>query len=153
MNIKITDEHIGISKYAPKSNPTQQMEGWVIKNVASQTYGKVVLERFKELAAATFGGTPKYEETDTGKFTARYCTNARIDKTIFKLVDDGEALDMPMMAKLPMAVYNDMMVEHGSDILISNMTIDFRQLRKITTKRCLAVLKQVLTNNSLNAEV
>jgi len=35
----------------------------------------------------------------------------------------------------------------------SRMTIDFGQLRKITTKRCLAVLKQVLTNNSPNAEV
>ncbi len=144
------DKDIPISVYAPKSNPQQQAEGVVFKNYNKQIYAKYVREAFKEENAKAFGGTPKYEETDTGKITARYCTNARIDKHIFKLIDDGKNLELALMRYLPTIVYNDIWEEHWKDIIVgrSYQDINLKTMRKIITSRCLSVLKQVITNNA-----
>ena len=146
----ISEDDVPISKYPPLSNPTQKAEGIVLKNSSKQIYAKFVRTEFKEINANTFGGSPKYEESDTGKFCASYCTNPRIDKIIFKLLDEGHELDLPLMKYLPTQVYRDIMEEHGEDLLYSKKTIDFRKIKDIVTKRCLSVLRQVITNNSFN---
>ncbi len=145
---EFTDKDVPITVYAPKSNPEQQAEGVVFKNYSKGIFAKFVREKFKEDNAIAFGGSPKYSEDDSGKIVLKYCTNARIDKNIFKLVDEGIKLDMPMMAHLPKKVTQDIYEEHWSDILNSNYSLDMRKVRKQITKRCLAVLKQVITNNA-----
>ncbi len=146
---KFTEDDVPLSKYPSPSSPDQKAEGVVFKNYAKQIYAKFVREAFKEANAETFGGTPKYEETDSGKIVAKYCTNPRIDKQIFSLVDHGEKLDLPLMKYLPTNVWKDIVEEHYKDILISKYKIDIGKIRKLVTKRCLAVLKQVMVNSSM----
>ena len=56
---------------------------------------------------------------------------------------------MQMMEELPNRVYRDIMEEEWREIVFSRWKIDFGQLKKPITKRCLAVLQQVITNNAL----
>jgi hypothetical protein len=147
---ELTDTDVPVSVYAPRSNPKQQAEGIVLKNYKTQIFAKYVREQFKEKARDTFGGTVKYEETDDGKIVAKYCTNARIDKCIFKLVDEGHKLEMAMMKELPKFVYKDIMEEEWQEVVFSNYEVNFRNIRKLVTKRCLAVLKQVMVNNAIS---
>ena len=146
---KLCDSEIPITKYPPLSNPNLKSEGIVFKNYKKQIFGKYVREQFKEENAEAFGGTPKYEETDDGKITARFCTNARIEKFIFKFIDEGDKLELAMMKRLPNIVSNDIWEENWREIVKKYQEIKPRQIRKIVTKRCLSVLKQVITNNIL----
>jgi len=59
-------------------------------------------------------------------------------------------LDMKMMSKLPKRVLDDLFEENWKEIYNSNYIINFRNLRKLVSKRCVAVLKQVIVNNSLS---
>jgi len=97
-----------------------------------------------------FGKGKKQCENDDEKICSLYCTNARIDKHIFKLVDEGYKLEMKLMEVLPKRVIEDIYEEHWREILHSNMSLDLKNTRKLITKRCLSVLKQVITNNALN---
>jgi len=147
------DKDVPVSEYAPRSKPEQQCEGVVFKNEDTGIRAKYVRAEFKEENRTTFGGSVKYTEDDTGKVVCKYCVNPRIDKCIFKLIDEGLKLEMTLMKYLPRFVYRDIMEEHGNDILFSKMTINFQQLNKQITRRCLNVLQQVITNNALNKEV
>jgi hypothetical protein len=137
--------------YIPKSAyAMSQAEGIVIKNYQTQTFAKFVTSKFKEVNRDTFGKNKKYAESDDERMVAIYCTNARIDKQIFKLVNDGNALDMPLMEQLPKLVYSDIVDENWKDILNQNWTLNLRNVRKLVSKRCVNVLQQVITNNALN---
>ena len=156
---EFTDKDVPVSKWAPKSNPKQQAEGVVFKNYDySDKYGneymfaKYVRAKFKEENSLTFGGSPKYSEDDTGKLVLKWCTNARIDKQIFKLVDEGHELDMPMMAHLSKRVTHDIWEEEWETIIGQNWNLDLKKMRKQITRRCLMVLKQVITNNALGGK-
>lgn len=143
------DSDIPITAYPPLTKPKLQAEGIVYKNYNKQIFAKYVREQFKEENAEAFGGTPKYEETDDGKITARFCTNARIEKFIFKLIHEGDKLELSMMKKLPNLISDDIWEENWREIVKKYEVINPRQIRKIVTKRCLAVLKQVITNTDL----
>lgn len=94
----------------------------------------------------------KTDDTDNTEIVFKYCTNARIEKCIFKLIDEGNKLEREMMNKLPTMVYNDIMEEEWKEITNSRnrYKIDFYNLNKLITKRCLAVLDQIIVNNALN---
>ena len=159
---KVDDSKVPKSLYASLSVENQQAEGIVFKKYSfiegskepqdQQIFAKYVRDKFKEDNMKVFGGRSVKPNTDNdeGELIFKYCTNARIDKMIFKLLDDGEKLDLPLMSKLPKKVLEDIYEEHGKDILTSNWTIDFKELRKKVPARCLSVLKQVMVNNSLN---
>jgi len=125
-------------------------EGIVFKNYAKQLMAKFVTDKFKEVNKDTFGTSKKWAKNDNEIIVAKYCTNPRIDKWIFKLIDDGHELQMKMMQHLPTAVYKDIMQEEGQEILFSKFAINFQDLKKQVTRRCLAVLKQVIGNNALS---
>lgn len=151
---EINDDLVPISKYAPKDNPNQKAEGCVIKNYKRQIFAKYVRDKFKENNSKMFGGNPKYnkqEDTNNDEIVFKYCTNARIEKCIFKLIDLGNKLEMALMKKLPTMVYNDIMEEEWKEITNPKKRnkIDFYNLNKLITKRCLSVLEKVITNNSL----
>lgn len=148
LTLPITDEMVPISKYT-----NQQAEGIVFKTLNPKIYAKYVRNEFKEKNAEVFGGkNVRYNsEDDSGKLIGKYCTNYRIEKNILKLIDLGEKLDMPLMAKLPNLVYKDIWEENWQEILfMKDTTINFYTFRKLNTKRCLVVLKQMITNNALN---
>lgn len=128
-------------------------EGVVIKNYDSQVFAKLVSDKFKEFNKKSFGMSKKYCVNDEEKLVAKYCTNARIDKQIFKLVrDENYKLQLDLMSELPKRVVEDIVDENYRDIILSNYCVDFRLFRKLVTSRCLSVLKQVITNNSLNKQ-
>ena len=152
---KIRDEVVPKSVYQSLTSKDQQAEGIVIKNYNKQLFAKYVRDAFKEANAEAFGGNPKYnkdEHNDNAVVVFKYCTNARIDKMIFKLIDEGLKLEMPLMKVLPTRVYADIMEEEWENVVYSKWVIDFSKLKRLITKRCLAVLQQVLVNNSLNEE-
>jgi len=151
--ITIFDEDtVPVSKYAPKSNPKQQAEGVVYKNYDKQIFAKYVRDAFKEANSATFGGSPKYNkqgDTDNSEFIFKYCTNARIEKLIFKAVDEGADLDMKLMGRLIKETYLDIIEEEWREILTSNWKLDFKNIRRSIAPRVRAVLGQVMVNTNL----
>lgn len=141
---KITDKDVPKSKYALIS-----AEGIVFKNYSKQLMAKYVREKFKEKNKEVFGMGKKFTKTDDEYFVAVYCTNARIDKCIFKLLDEGKALGMEMMGTLLNMVYKDIWEENWQEISLSKKMIDLNKLKKLISKRCLNVLQQAMVNNSL----
>ncbi len=143
---EITEDIIPISKYS-----LHQAEGVVFKNNEKQLIAKLVREKFKEKNKEVFGGCKKHAKTDEEYLVAVYCTNSRIDKMIFKLTDEGEKIDMPMMKQLPTRVYKDIWEENWQEITnMRGKVVDFQSFKKKVTGRCLAVLKQVIVNNALS---
>ena len=149
--ISVSDKLVPVTKYPPLSNPKQLAEGIVFKNYNKQIIAKYVRDAFKEDNANTFGGKPKYNEDDTinSELVFKFCTNARIEKMIFKLIDNGNNLEMKLMQQLPKLVYSDIMEEEWRYICFSKKKVDFGNLNKLIIKRCLYVLNQVITNNGL----
>lgn len=148
--VEVDEKMIPISAYAPRGNPDQQAEGIVIKNYENGIMAKLVTANFKEINAEVFGGTPKFQEDDSGKIIARYCTNARIEKIIFKLVDEGHKLEMKLMAYLPRLVHDDIWEENWKEIVQKYDEIKTKDIKRMVAKRCVAVLNQVIINNALN---
>lgn len=146
----MTDEDIPISKYASISSKDQQAEGVIYKNYNRQVMCKIVRQKFKEKNKEVFGGSKKFAKTDDEYFTAVYCTNARIDKCIFKLIDEGKGLSMTMMGDLLNMVYKDIWEENWNEIAFSKKKIDLLNLKRLMSKRCLEVLKQSMFNNALS---
>lgn len=137
--------------FVPKS---QYYDGWaegvVFKNYKKQIFGKMVTAKFKETNKKIWGTSKKFAETNNEAVVATYCTNPRIDKCIFKLIDDGHKLELSMMSHLPKMVYTDIFEENWRDICLSQWSVNFKEIRKLVNKRCFEVLKQVITNNELN---
>ncbi len=146
VEVGVSDKFVPNSKYYPG-----QAEGIMFKNYSKQIFAKYVTDKFKEVNKDVFGGNKNHCDTHTDKVAAQYCTNARIDKWVFKLVDEGNVLDMPIMKFLPNKVYDDMLEENWKEITSHKhkYVIDFGQLKNIVNHRCLSVLKQLITNQAL----
>ena len=142
---EVTDDEVPKSKYYGG-----QAEGIVFKNPSKQIYAKYVRAVFKEKNREEFGGNKKHAKTDEEYFTLLYCTNAIIEKNIWKLIDDGEELQLQIMPKLVKKVYDDIWEENWKEIShTKNKTISFDKLRIDFTKRCFIVLKNIIVNNAL----
>lgn len=124
-------------------------EGVVLKNYDLQIFAKYVRDRFKEENRKVFGGSAKYGTDDNEKIILKYCTNARIEKKIYELLDFGEELDMKLMSKLPRMVWNDIIEEEGKNILNGNYVLDLRKIRKMISARCVAVLRNMIERRGL----
>lgn len=125
-------------------------EGIVIKNYSKQLFAKIVSPEFKEENKKAFGASKKHADNDDEKIVLAYCTNARIQKWICKLRDGGHALDMTMMTKLPLLVYDDIFEEQWREISKSNLTVSFRTIRSMISKRCAVVLKTEIVNSAFS---
>lgn len=79
---------------------------------------------------------------------AQYCTEARIDKRINDLLDDGHTLGRELMGEgLPQAVSRDILEEHAHEIVSLNETVDLKDYRSLVAKRCLARVDDRLAAN------
>lgn len=127
-------------------------EGIVVKNYdklnkhGEVLFGKIVTDDFKEQNRAVFKGTnqPPKEGNSTILIASTYSTDARIEKTIYKLLDEGNVLDMSMIPVLFNAVSEDIFEENAVEIYRTFDKIDFKHLRGIVAKKCVPVLKRVL---------
>jgi ATP-dependent RNA circularization protein (DNA/RNA ligase family) len=145
---EFTDEDVPTSKFY-----SGQAEGVVFKNSAKNIYAKYVRQAFKEKNRKEFGENKRHAETDEDYFTAIYCTNARIEKIVWKLTDDGNKLHLSLMPLLIKAVYKDIWEEHWNEITSTKQkTINFDKLKKAFTQRCFIVLKNIIVNNTIQQE-
>ncbi|MFQ5530990.1 MAG: hypothetical protein ACE5ES_00075, partial [Candidatus Nanoarchaeia archaeon] len=100
---------------------------------------------FKEVNKKTFGGSKKTASDDNEKFVFEYATNRRIEKMIYRLInEENEDLHMKMMKKLPSAVFEDIFHEEISSIKRKNYTINFKTINKMITNRCRNVLNLMI---------
>ena len=135
-------------KLIPKSQYYEgTAEGIVLKNYKKQLFAKIVKEEFKEKNKEVFGKTKRQTENHSELFVAIYCTNARIEKCVFKLVAEGEALDNKIMHKLPKAVTEDIWEENWKEISCTQWSINFREINKQISRRCFSVLTQIIEIN------
>ena len=147
-----TDDKMPKAKWASQSSPDQQVEGICIKNFVKQLMGKIVRTKFIEKNIKTFGGGKKKARTEgnnDAEVCAIYCTNARIDKQVFKMLDEDKKLSMELMGELIRRVCADVFEESWKDIVWSQWIINFKKLRGLIAKRCQEVLKQMLINNAI----
>jgi len=84
------------------------------------------------------------------KIVSKYCTDARIEKHIHKMRDEGRELGMELMGNegdstgLPIRVSVDILEEEADDIVRSNKTMEWKNYRKLVAKRCVHVLRQTI---------
>jgi len=149
--IKLDDSIVPKSVYSSPSSPPehQQAEGIVFKNYNKQIFAKYVREKFKEENRKTFGEGKKFAKNDDERIVAIYCTNSRIEKNIYKLLDYGNKLELPLMKHLPKEVLTDIYEENWNEICFSSWSVNFKNIRKKITGRCLNVLKKMITNSAL----
>ena len=145
---EINDDFVPQSKYY-----SGKAEGVVFKTFNPRIYAKYVRTEFKEKNLEEFGGKRLKNTTEdsSGEIVGKFCTNYRVEKMILKLLDEGKKLDMPLMKELPNRVYEDMWEECWREIIyLKQRSFSLDTLRKEVTKRCLVVLKSMITNNALN---
>ncbi len=145
-----SDEKVPNSKYISPSEEDQKAEGIIYKNYDKGIFAKYVRQKFREKNRYTFGSSKKHAKDDNEFFLFQYCTNSRIDKCIFKILDEGNKLGMEIMGDLVNRVYKDIWEENWQEIAFSKRTIDTNTFKKSVSKRCLEVLKQMITNNQIN---
>jgi len=145
--LQINDNLVPVTEYPPKTNPNQKAEGIVFKNYNKQMFAKYVRNQFKEQNRIVFGVSKKFTQDYAEYLIAKYCTNPRIEKTVFKLVDEGMKLEMSMMKRLPSEVYFDIWEEEMRTIIKQRKLLDLKKMYYLTIERCRAVLEQIIVNN------
>lgn len=140
---ELSEELIPKSAYGPV-----KAEGIVFKNYETNQTAKLVSERFQEKNKEKFGGSKKHAKNDTQRVVLEYCKTPRIEKKIFQLMNEqGYDLSMRMMGDLVKAVYDDIWEEEWKEIVSSQYTINFKEMRKRIGKRCAHVVEQMMLDN------
>lgn len=127
-------------------------EGIVVRRIDGDVRAKKVTEDFKEQSATTFND-PSKAQSDAAEFVAMFVTDARIEKSAHKLVDEGEydQLEMPMMEDLPLRVIRDVVDEEGYNLFMdeygfeAEFDSDFKyEVRSKVSDRCARRLRGML---------
>lgn len=130
-------------------------EGVVIKNPDTRTYAKAVREKFKEKMEQTMGKSQKKarRESEEELFVATYATNQRIEKQIWRLIDEGsfDEVRREMMSELPMMVVEDIWEEEYRELVRKNWMLDLKEARSLVAKRCLGVIDLIRTREMQRA--
>lgn len=129
-------------------------EGIVIKNYCRkhphqnyQLYAKLVRDEFKEDNKAVFGNV-RNKNSDTSKIVEEFCTDARIRKAVLHFIDEGEKLDLRLMAKVPHYIIKDIFKEEVLNIIDKYKFIDLKEMKQKVPKLCLRVISDMIMENS-----
>ena len=142
------DNIVPMSQFVDK-----KAEGIVLKNYKRQIFAKYVADQFREVHKETFGIRKRFAENDNELFTSIYATNARIDKWILKLLDQGNALDRKLMHKLPRTVITDIAQEESANFMFKHWTLGLPKLRTLISRRCLNVLDLMIRQQEFVDEI
>lgn len=148
----------------PESNFRDgKMEGVVIINTEQEeddrsgfsTRAKMVTDEFAEKHKKATGARQSKEAVHGyERIVSKYCTDARIKKTIGKMRDEGRHLGMELMGNkdsspgLPIRVSVDILEEEADEIVRRNDSIDMKKFRSLAAKRCVHVLRQKIQRNA-----
>lgn len=89
------EEFIGRTDLGGKIGDVESGEGIVVKNVnykdhnGEQVFVKLVIDRFREIQKQKAPKDPNLPETVEGSWVTQNMTKARVEKHLYKLVDDG----------------------------------------------------------------
>lgn len=147
-------EHVG------KSELGDQGEGVVIKRYAwknefgDHCYAKIVTQKFTENNAVTFGGNNKHSDTyQEMYFVNKYCTLARVKKIMNKIQPElDRRLDLEHIPRVSNTCYHDMITEEAWEIASTNKTVDFKQLKRLATKKFIQIYKDLITGDTSVAD-
>lgn len=142
----------------PESNYRDgKMEGVVIINPEAEedyksgfnTRAKMVTEEFAEKHKKATGARQSKEAIKGHeKIVSKFCTDARIEKHIHKMRDEGRELGMELMGNegnskgLPIRVAIDILEEEAYDIVNRNDEMNWKNYRSLVADRCVHVLRQ-----------
>jgi ATP-dependent RNA circularization protein (DNA/RNA ligase family) len=127
------------------------VEGFVVKNYDKQLFIKCVRPEFKEEHKKTFNGFYKEVECFEDYIINKYCTNARIDKMIYKIRDEKDMeLDLPIMKYLPMNMVKDIFEEEFDSIYKygrkKDKSLNFKKFHSLMNDRCRSRLMFIVNN-------
>lgn len=145
-------KELNIRELIPKSKYFDgYAEGIVLKNLCRkhphgnhQLYAKVVRDEFKEDNRAVFGNV-RNKMSDTSKIIEEFCTDARIRKAVLHFVDEGDVLELKLMAKVPHYVIKDIMKEEILTIIDKYKFIDLKEMKSKIPKICLRVINEMIS--------
>ena len=129
------------SLYATSAYRDGPAEGIVIKNYTTQQFAKIVSDEFKETKLLK---KVQIHPTNEIEICYIYATDARIEKIIHKLHDDGNKIEIQMMKNLFKNVAKDILEEEILSIYSKYDSINFKNLNKLISKRCIKVLKDII---------
>lgn len=147
----MTDNDIPDSQYR-----NGKAEGIVIKNYETGVFAKHRTQKFHDAhQQGSFDTSPKSvllpeNIHGTDWFTAKFCTNDRIENRIYALINEGEKLGYHLMQWLPNHVLEDIQEEELPAIWKSNKQyfIDMKEFKTQINKRCKAVLTNMIELNT-----
>lgn len=134
-----------IEELIPESEYAEyRAEGVILKDPREpRRRAKVVREDFKEVSPSPTT-SEELPNDDTAEFFYTYFTEQRIQKTIYKLVREGDydSPSMQMMQELPHAVVCDVFEEEAENIVMENdLVIDTERLRELLGQRAPSILR------------
>jgi hypothetical protein len=166
----VNDEDLDATEFDPEEYEIPEsnyrdgkMEGVVIINTEQEednrsgfsTRAKMVTEEFAEKHKKATGAKQSKEAVHGHeKIISKYCTDARIRKTIEKMRDEGRPLGMELMENqdssegLPMRVAVDILEEEAENIVRRNDKMKWKDYRSLISKRCVHVLRQEIQRNA-----
>ena len=121
----------------------QLAEGIVLKNYDAvdswghQLFAKLKREEFQERAKATFGVKPKGSPLDYD-VVSTFCNDVRINKSIDRLLEHGEELEMKLTKALFILVAEDILQEEILEIqkMSRGRPLDFKAFYSGVAKKC-----------------
>lgn len=128
-----------------------QAEGVVIRKRGSNHRVKLVRDEFKEMNKQLWGLSKGEAENGNEMFVAKYCTNARVEKIITKMVvDEGRELSMELLDDLWPRVVDDIWEEHWRDIKEDRFAFTPADVKPMVASVCRGVLQRKIKNARLN---
>lgn len=137
----------------PKSNFAEGMiaEGVVVRKPDSKYRAKIVREDFEELNRRAWGWSESEAETGNELFVARYCSQARVEKQINRLVvDEGCELSMELIEELWPRVVEDLWEEEWRSIMNDDIEFNPAEVKPLIAGICRETVKRKVKNAELN---
>lgn len=130
-------------------------EGVVVKNATyknkwgNHVYAKMVHEKFKESNAIVFGGNNKHSETYWEMYVVnKYATLGRLNKIIQKLQPErNEKLDYKDIPEITSRAYYDLLTEEIWEIASKVVSLDFKKLKHLVSRKFTQMFKDTLENS------
>lgn len=135
----------------PRSEWTDDAaEGVIVRKDSEHRRTKLVTNEFNELNRERWGGHAVDAE-GTERFVATFCTNARIRKTVHRMIREDEYdFSKRIIEDLYPRVVEDIWAEEWRTIM--NLDFEFvpKDIYPLVAKRCVAVVEMMETNARLN---
>ena len=135
----------------PRSTWTDDVaEGVIVRKDSECRRTKLVTNEFNELNRTRWGGHASDVE-GTERFVATFCTNARVRKTVQKMLrEEGYEFSKAIIEDLYPRVVEDIWAEEWRTIMELDFEFVPREVYSLVAKRCVAVVEMMETNARLN---